>query len=321
MKGDELVPMDTMAAPDIGGFLSGTQATIQWGDNTLPELVPGASEPQPERPLFQRGQLIEDKYQIRGLLGAGGMGQVYEAHDVKLNRTIAIKVALGGEAVEPLLREAQVLAAFRCPGLPTVHALGKHDGCHFMVMERLKGRTLAEVIALHGDRQLSIEECLSMLDGLCGALAPLHAAGLAHADLKPANVMIAPGDRIVLLDFGIARIEQLRKTGQRISGSPHYMAPEVIRGVVEVGAAHRVDLYALGVIAYVLLTGTPPFEHENPFEIMMMHLNPEAPRVNERRRDVPITLARLVHELLAKDPGERPSDIEAARAELRRAIG
>jgi serine/threonine-protein kinase len=285
---------------------------------TLPELVPDpdGALPQP-RDLFQPGELIEGKYEIRGVLGAGGMGQVYEARDRGLNRLVALKAAWPTIGPEPLRREAQVLAAFRHPGLPVVHALGSHEGVEFMVMERLSGTTLAAHLGWRKE-PLAVEECLDLLLAMCEALAPLHASGLAHADLKPANIMLVPGDRMVLLDFGIARIEQLRAGAQRITGSPHYMAPEAIRGAVQVGEAHLVDLYAIGVIAFVMLTGTAPFDHPSPVELMLLHLHQPAPRVSARRAEVPLALDRLIADLLAKQPMDRPADLDVLRAELRR---
>ena len=299
--------------------LEAALATIQWADGALPQLVAGSGEaPPPETEIFRAGELVDGKYEIRGVLGAGGMGQVFEARDVGLNRVVALKVAWSHIGAEPLRREAQVLAAFRHPGLPTVHALGQHDGHEFLVMERLSGQTLAERMAARRGAPLPVAECVEVLDGIAGALAPLHASGLAHADSKPANIMVVPGGRVVLLDFGIARIEQLRVGGKRISGSPHYMAPEAIRGAVRVGEAHLVDLYALGIIAFVLATGTPPFDHPSPVELMLQHLHEPTPRLAARRAEVPAALDGLVAQLLAKDAGDRPADLDTARSELRR---
>lgn len=122
---------------------------------------------------------------------------------------------------------------------------------------------------------------------------------------------------MVLLDFGIVRIEQLHGDGPLISGSPHYMAPEAIRGQVRRGEAHRVDLYALGVIGFVMLTGGAPFDHTNAVEILLQHLEQPVPSARERRAEVPARLDALLAALLAKSPDERPSDIEVVLAELR----
>ncbi len=303
----------------LPGHLGAGLATIQWADGALPQLVPGTGdEPPAELQIFHPGELVEGKYEIRGVLGAGGMGQVFEARDVGLNRVVALKVAWAHIGGEPLKREAQVLAAFRHPGLPTVHALGRHGAHEFLVMERLSGQTIAELLAARRGAPMPVAECVQLLDGICEALAPLHASGLAHADLKPANIMVVPGGRIVLLDFGIARIEQLRVGGKRISGSPHYMAPEAIRGAVRVGEGHLVDLYALGIIAFVLATGAPPFDHANPVELMLLHLHEQTPRLGTRRVDVPAGLDALVAQLLAKDADDRPADVDTVRGELRR---
>jgi serine/threonine-protein kinase len=299
--------------------LANQSATIQWADGALPELVPdtlGAASPGVD--LFQPGQLVDGKYEIRKLLGAGGMGQVYEARDRGLNRLVAIKAAWPAVGAGPLRREAQVLAAFRQSSLVTVHELGTHEGIEFLVMERLSGVTLAEHLTARQSAALPFRECADLMIALCDALEPLHQSGLAHADLKPPNIMLVPGGRVVLLDFGIARIEQLRAGAQRITGSPHYMAPEAIRGAVKVGEAHLVDLYALGVIGYVMLVGAAPYDHPNPVELMMLHLHEAAPRIGVRRADAPAALDRLINELLAKDPNERPGAVDEVRAELRR---
>jgi serine/threonine protein kinase len=295
-------------------------ATIQWSDGALPQLVPDtiAAQPPPGGDLFQPGQLVDGKYEIRSLLGAGGMGQVYEARDRGLNRLVAIKAAWPTVGPGPLRREAQVLAAFRQSSLVMVHELGTHEGIEFLVMERLSGTTMAEHLASRKSPALPFAECVDLMIALCDALEPLHQSGLAHADLKPPNIMLVPGGRVVLLDFGIARIEQLRAGAQRITGSPHYMAPEAIRGAVRVGESHLVDLYALGVIGYVMLVGAAPYDHTNPVELMMLHLHEAAPRVGARRVDAPAALDRLINELLSKDPTERPAGVDVVRAELRR---
>jgi serine/threonine-protein kinase len=315
---DARAPTGRLDVRDLPVHLGDGSATIRWGEAPLPELVSDTIDgPPPEVvDLFQPGQLIDGKYEIRSVLGSGGMGQVYEARDRGLNRLVALKAAWRSMSPEPLRREAQVLAAFRHPGLVTVHELGSDDGVEFLVMERLSGNTLADHLA--SAAPLPVDRCIDLLLGICAALAPLHQSGLAHGDLKPANIMLVPLDRVVLLDFGIARIEQLRSGSQRISGSPHYMAPEIIRGEVKTGQAHLVDLYAVGVIAYAMLVGAAPFDHPNPLELMMCHLHNAIPRVAESRRDIPAAVDQLVADLLAKDPADRPADVEALRAELLR---
>jgi eukaryotic-like serine/threonine-protein kinase len=320
--GDRFVdPRDATGSYEAGtlpAHLADTSATIQWQGETLPELVPETGDAHPKAAdIYKAGQVVDGKYEIRRILGAGGMGQVFEAQDRELNRLVALKACWPHVGDESLKREARVLAAFRAPGLVTVHELATDGGITFMIMERLSGTTLAELL-IRRNGPLPIDEAVRIMLAMCDSLAPLHASGLAHADLKPANIMLAPGDRMVLLDFGIARIEQLRAGSQRITGSPHYMAPEAIRGAIQVGAAHLIDIYALGVIGFVMLTGQPPFQHDNPIELMMAHVHHEPPRVSSLRPDVPASIDRLFDELLAKDPADRPADIDVVRAELRR---
>jgi serine/threonine-protein kinase len=302
--------------------LANSSHTIRWNHGqTLPELVPERDAARADHAdLFQPGQIVGGCYEIRTLLGAGGMGQVYEANDRALNRLVAIKVAWPDVGPDPLRREAQVLAAFRHPGLVSVHALVSNGGFDFMVLERLSGVTLAESL-MRTPTGMPVGECLDLLIAMAQALQPLHVSGLAHADLKPANIMLVPGGRLVLLDFGIARIEQMRSGSQRISGSPHYMAPETVRGTVQVGAAHLIDLYALGVIAFAALAGKPPYDHENPVELMMQHVHVPTPHVASLRAEVPPALDRLIVDLMAKDPSDRPADVEVLLVELKRLAG
>jgi serine/threonine-protein kinase len=298
----------------IGSTLPG----VAGPNGLVPTLQPGGTiERQPD--LLRIGEVLEGKYEIKKLIGSGGMGQVFEARDLGLNRLVAVKMAWPHVGPEPLRREAQVLAAFKHPGLVTAHALGSHRGRDFIVMERLSGLSLAAELVRRSSRDeaMSLDEALSLLLSIANTLSLIHASGLAHSDLKPANIMLVPGGRVVLLDFGIVRIEQLRNNERLVSGSPHYMAPETIRALVRPGEAHLVDVYALGVIAFVLLTGRPPFDHADPVELMMQHLERVPPRPSAFRADVPVRLERLVLSMLAKRPEERPHSVEEVVGELR----
>lgn len=298
-------------AADLPRYLTTARTTLQ-GTRRLCRREPIAVAPQPpRRPVFHIGQLLAGAYDIRGLLGSGGMGQVFDAHDRLLNRAVAIKAAWPHVGPEALRREAQVLAAFRHPGLVTAHAFAREGDTDFLVMERLGGAPLSQ--ALRGG-PLPLGEALAILRAIAGTLSVLHASGLAHADLKPSNVMLAPGGRVVLLDFGIVRIEQLRGDERLISGSPHYMAPETIRGAVRPGAAHLVDLYALGALAFTMLAGRPPFDDPDAVELMILHLTEPAPRLT----GVPAPLEQLVGQMLAKAPDDRPASIDEVCAALDR---
>jgi serine/threonine-protein kinase len=257
-------------------------------------------------------------YAIRGKLGAGGMSEVYEGQDLRLGRQVAIKVALPGVAAGLLAREAAFLAAFRHPGLVSVHALGEHDGVDYLVMERLTGRDLGEHIRRRRTgTPFSVMETLNILITVAEVLSVLHTAGLAHRDLKPENIMLEPHGRVVVMDFGIMRMERFIGEETTATGTPHYMAPETVLAQVEPGLAHFVDIYALGVTAYEMLAGQPPFDDPDTKALLRKHVVDPVPSLSELRPDIPVRLADLVHETLAKDPEKRPSSSELIAAELR----
>ena len=269
--------------------------------------------------LFAIGEVLSDTFQIRSILGAGGMGQVFEAHDRALNRHVAIKAAWPHVAAQSLRREAQAIAAIRHPSMITVYALGAHNRVEYVVMERVYGVSLAQ----HMDKRVrsqvpfTIAETLDILAGIADGLAAVHRAGVAHRDIKPENVMIAPGNRVILMDFGIVMPEiDAQQTGN-MSGSPGYMAPETITDGVQRGDAFLVDMYALGVIAFELLIGELPYGGETISEILHAHVHDAVPDPAVLRSDCPPKLARLSRELMAKDPTERPPSMEAVAFQLR----
>lgn len=263
----------------------------------------------PEPPLLMLGTVLAGAYELRGLLGCGGMAQVFEAHDVHLDRLVAVKVARP-RASDALRMEGRMLAAVRHPSVVGVFHAGTHRGLEYLVMERISGRSLRA----HLDEQpcgaaLAIRTTVALLRAIARALTVVHAAGLAHRDLKPENVMLAPRDRVVLTDFGLTLPEFLPSDGP-LAGSPNYMAPEVIARNVQPGAGHLADLYALGIVAYELLVGRTPFEREHWLKTLQAHLAEPPPDPRALRPDVPDALARLVLELLAKEPEDRPDSAE-----------
>jgi serine/threonine-protein kinase len=302
-----------------------------------PSVPPRASVPVPKgrtlgyseirvadessRASFAIGELVEGTYEIRAVLGEGGMGQVFEAEDVLLRRRVAIKIAARADSVFALRREAQALAAIRHPCVVGIHAIRRHRDIEYLVMERVFGISLEQHLERSrlAKQPFTIDETLDVLIAIADGLAAVHRAGIAHRDIKPANVMLAPGNRVVLMDFGLfqAGVEARDGGARSISGSPAYMAPESIRDNVARHAAHLVDLYALGVVAFELLTGQPPFEDDTIGEIFEAHLSKPAPWLRDARADVPEALSRLVARLLAKNPHDRPESAEGALAELR----
>jgi serine/threonine protein kinase len=273
---------------------------------------------QPE-PTFRPGEIIGDVYEVRALLGAGGMGEVYEVHDRVLNRRVAIKVVHPGIASDYLLREGRALAAIHHPGIVTVHTMGAHREIPFLVMERVRGLSLDRMLddrRARGER-FAIVEALDLLVAIADGLSIVHKAGLAHRDVKPGNVMLAPGGRVVLMDFGLVLLDADRPGHRSVAGSLQYMAPEALTGDLAEGAGHLVDVYALGVLAYELLTGIAPFDGEEALDLYREKVKTPLPRVSQHRTDVPAPLDDLIAQLMSADKSERPQGAEAALWQLR----
>ncbi|HEY2509340.1 MAG TPA: protein kinase [Polyangiaceae bacterium] len=269
--------------------------------------------------LFELGELVADTYEIRGVLGEGGMGRVYLAQDLLLNRRVALKASW--PTIDPALlqKEAQAIASIRHPGMIEVYAAGTHRGIAFLVMEYLYGVNLASFLEKRqvDSKPLEVRETLDVLIPVADALAAVHRAGIVHRDVKPANIMLTPNGRIVLMDFGLFQPENLSRSAP--SGTPEYMAPESLQGDVDPRNAFFIDVYALGITAYELLTGEVPFLGDSAMATISQHIDLEPTSLREVRPDVGQRLAALVHEMLAKDPLERPPSMEAVAFRLRAA--
>lgn len=276
---------------------------------------PGARE---QRRIFQDGEEISGAYVIRGVLGEGAMGQVYEAHDLFLNRQVAIKVLWPDQRADVLRREAEALAAVQAPGTVQVHAFGVHRGVSYLVMEKLTGITLEALLSRQAEAgaALPLTEALDLGASAADALAAVSLAAIAHRDVKPANLMLV-GSRVVLTDFGL--VVQERTADMAVgAGTPTHLAPEVIAGTVRPGQAHLADLYALGVVLFELFAGCLPFESPSVVGLMASHLGQRAPSLLAFRPDAPPALAALLAELLAKEPEDRPASAALVAWQLRR---
>jgi serine/threonine protein kinase len=268
--------------------------------------------------LFGVGEILNGVYEIRRLIGRGGMGQVFEAHDHVLDRVVAIKVANPGGRSGRLLREARALAALRGQGVPSVFAMGNWQDLEYCVMERVFGTTLSRHIMQRIPQRLfSVSEVVEILEGVAQALVRVHRAGMIHRDLKPENIMLVPQSRVVLIDFGLFRTEGHPWDESGIWGSPRYIAPETITHNVCLGEEHLVDIYSLGIIAFFLLIGCPPFNSKSVSSILTKHMEQIAPRISSMRADVPEELDQLVQDMLAKEPTDRPSSAKEVVVRLR----
>lgn len=302
--------------PAVGRDASHVSSSDRTDDET-------ATEPDP-----WIGQTLSDVYVIESRIGEGGMGAVYRARHVHLQKRFAVKVlapavAENASAIERLRQEAMAAARIDHENIVDVVNFNRtENGAVYVVMELLEGESLAECI---GRGPLELDRALTIAAQICRALEAAHEHGIVHRDLKPENVFLTrKSDRtlVKVLDFGISKVkaadaEQVRltRTGQLV-GTPLYMSPEQARGETEVD--RRVDVYAVGVILYEMLAGAPPFEGRNYFELLWKHGNEPPPSLKERNPDVtvPDALEAVIMRALAKDPDAR----FASMAELERAL-
>jgi serine/threonine-protein kinase len=265
------------------------------------------------------GDVIADRYELKELVGSGGMSSVHKAHDRLLDRFVALKILhehyLGDEDyVERFRREARSVAQLSHPNIVTVIDRGEEEGRQFIVFEYIDGENLKELVESRGP--LPVADALKLSIGIARALAFAHGRGLVHRDVKPQNVLLNGDGRPKVTDFGIARSLDVQKgvtqTGT-VLGTSNYIAPEQASGQP---VDERTDVYSLGVVLFELLTGDVPFDGENFVAVALRHINEEPPSVLSRRDDVLPRVADAVDRALAKDPGRRFPSMAAFGAEL-----
>ncbi|MFF3750330.1 serine/threonine-protein kinase [Streptomyces sp. NPDC002018] len=264
-----------------------------------------------------RRGLLDDRYRLLRMIGAGGMGVVHEAHDTMLDRRVAIKIlsataaSLDSEEMsERFRREARALARITGPHTAALYDFGVLDAAPYLVMEFLDGVDIQSLVAWRG--RLPDAAVVAISAGVCSGLAAAHAAGVLHRDVKPTNVRITTQGRVVLQDFGLARLVEdtaITKVGA-LMGTPRYMAPEVMRGERPGPAG---DLYGLGLCMYLMLTGEPPLDGvEEVGAIVERAIDDGIPRLVGSHHTVAFELAELVDSLAAKEPSMRPKGAGAA---------
>jgi len=288
------------AAASAGGGLDRTATAML---SPTPRTATGTS--------IEPGQILAERYKILRLLGRGGMGAVYLADDEVLNEQVALKVISSAFAADEqamtlrFRREAAAARKVSSPNVIRIHDLGEaRKGLLYLSMEYFQGKTLAEVIAARG--VVPLEDARDMLRQIATGLDAAHAAGIVHRDLKPSNVLVGERGAVKIIDFGLATTamaEGLTATGA-ILGTPHYMAPEQVRGK-QVDA--RTDIYALGALAYHLVCGRPPFSGDNAIAIGFAHLSEPAPAPKTIRKELSDAMNDAILAALAKSPADRPA--------------
>jgi serine/threonine protein kinase len=274
-------------------------------------------------------RVIANRFRIECEIGRGGMGTVYLATHLGLERPVAIKVlkaefAADPEVAERFMREARTMARLRHTRAAMIFDAGSlPDGRPFIVMEHVEGATLADVLAREG--RFPPERAVRIACEICDVLADAHALGIVHRDLKPSNIMLNERG-VSVLDFGIAKVltasADVTKTHATtesglIIGTPRYMSPEQCMGR-QVGTAS--DLYSVGVLVYEMLSGEPPFTDQLQSAVLVRQATAAPPPLMARCPEVPRRLAMATHTLLAKNPSDRPQSAREARAMLERSI-
>ncbi|TSA48257.1 MAG: Stk1 family PASTA domain-containing Ser/Thr kinase [Actinomycetales bacterium] len=261
------------------------------------------------------GELIDSRYQLIRQLANGGMASIYEAIDTRLDRKVAVKImhphlAQDDAFVSRFIREAKAAAALSHPNIVAVQDQGWNQSgvpAVFLVMELIEGSTLREYLNERG--RFEIIDAINYLTPILSALAAAHALGIVHRDMKPENILISKEGRIKIADFGLARGEIIGSTmtaeSSVILGSVSYLSPEQVqRGIADA----RSDVYAVGIVAFEMLTGEKPFIGDTPIQIAYMHVNQDIPSPRSKRKDIPQALDDLISRATSRDPDMRPGD-------------
>jgi len=247
------------------------------------------------------------RYEIIERIGGGGMALVYKAHDILLNRNVAVKILRqqfvhDEEFVRRFRREAQAAASLSHPNIVSVYDVGQQDDTHYIVMEYVEGRNLNDIIKERAP--LQPEEAVRIAAQICDALDHAHNNQIIHRDIKPHNILIGKNGRVKVTDFGIARAvtsSTITQTGS-VVGSVHYLSPEHAKGVV---TGEKSDLYSLGVVLYQMVTGRLPFLGESPISVALKHLQDGFEEPRKVNPHIPQSLENVILRAMRKNPGER----------------
>jgi WD40 repeat protein len=291
------------------------------GAGPVPPTRASSAGPKPAEPPLQVEWAPIPGYEIVRVLGRGGMGVVYQAHQVGLDRLVALKMILHAEHAGPEERqrfqsEAQAVARLQHPHIVQIHEVGDCGGLPYFCMEFCAGGSLAEKL---DGTPWEARPAAALLEALAQAMHAAHQRGIVHRDLKPANVLLAGDGTPKVTDFGLARrLDQqgLTRSGA-VMGTPSYMAPEQARGQAK-QAGPAADVYALGALLYELLTGRPPFKAATDFDTVLQVLSEEPVPVRRLQPQVPRDLETICHQCLEKEPHKRYASAAALADDLRR---
>ncbi|MFC0301469.1 Stk1 family PASTA domain-containing Ser/Thr kinase [Virgibacillus soli] len=253
------------------------------------------------------GRVLSDRYQVREMIGGGGMANVYLARDLILDRDVALKVLRpeyvhDQEFIARFDREAQAATSLSHPNIVSIYDVGEEDNILYIVMEYVKGMTLKEYIKENGP--IEVSKSIHIMQQLTSAIGHAHENGIVHRDIKPQNILMDPNGQVKVTDFGIAMALSATALTQTNSvlGSVHYLSPEQARGG---NATKKSDIYSLGIVFFELLTGRLPFSGQSPVSIALKHLQDETPSVRSSNQSIPQSVENIVLKATDKDPFNR----------------
>ncbi|WP_170007010.1 Stk1 family PASTA domain-containing Ser/Thr kinase [Bacillus fonticola] len=268
------------------------------------------------------GKRISGRYKVKEMVGGGGMANVYLAHDIILDRDVAVKVlrmdfSEDDEFIRRFRREAQSATSLAHPNIVSIYDVGEEDDLYYIVMEYVEGMTLKQYI--QKQHPVPLERSMRIMEQLTDAIAHAHQNGIIHRDIKPQNILINERGTVKITDFGIAMALSATSITQTNSvlGSVHYLSPEQARGGM---ATKKSDLYSLGIVMFELLTGRLPFYGESAVSIALKHLQSETPSLKRWAPDLPQAVENVVLQATAKDPFYRFETAESMEAALQTAL-
>jgi serine/threonine protein kinase/beta-lactam-binding protein with PASTA domain len=268
------------------------------------------------------GKRLSDRYKILDIIGGGGMANVYLAHDMILDRDVAVKMlrldfANDEEFIRRFHREAQSATSLAHPNIVSVYDVGEEEDLYYIVMEYVDGQTLKQYIQQNSP--LRVEDAIRIMSQLASAISHAHHNHIIHRDIKPHNILVDRNGNVKITDFGIAMALSATSITQTNSvlGSVHYLSPEQARGGM---ANEKSDIYSLGIVMFELLTGRLPFSGESAVSIALKHLQSETPSVRRWNPNIPQSVENIVLKATAKDPFHRYNSVEEMEEDLRTAL-
>ncbi len=269
------------------------------------------------------GKRINGRYKVLDMVGGGGMANVYLAHDMILDRDVAVKVlrldfANDEELIRRFRREAQSATSLVHQNIVSIYDVGEEgDSVYYIVMEYVEGQTLKQYIQQHSP--IPVSKALSIMEQLTSAITHAHQNHIIHRDIKPQNILMDQNGNVKITDFGIAMALSATSITQTNSvlGSVHYLSPEQARGGV---ANHKSDIYSLGIVMFELLTGRLPFSGESAVSIALKHLQSETPSIRRWNPAIPQSVENIVLKATAKDPFHRYENVEEMEADIRTSL-